>query len=560
MAGWRITTVLGVLLAGNLSPGEDRLTPYLAAGEYAAALRLVASTDNPADQDQLLARTAAAQRQAGAWPASLVTSGLIDDPNRRAASLAEPQPLGGAAGADFDALIELITQTIAPASWDEAGGQGAVREFAGGVTIDPQGLVARLEREVGPVHKRSDGIGLHLGLPPAKAAADGTGSLRKLSLTRLEREIERRLAAGQSLTEEIQYCAGLERIQYVWIYPELGEIVLAGPASRWRKSDTGRMISTRTGLPVVVLEDFVVIWRLLQQGPPAEFGCSITPRTTALARAQEFLNRSGQQPLPPGGAAAWMDGLRTALGTQRIEVRGVDATTHVARVMVEADHHMKRIGLGLEPGPPGLNSYLDELPVDAKRAPPLDVLRWWFTSKYESLRVSPDGTAFELRGPGVQVRSENELLADRGQRVATGQSHPLNQQFANTFTRHFAATAEMYPVYGALRNLFDWALVAALIEAERLDERVGWQASCFAPGGTFPVRAGVPPKAVETIANHRVIQQVHVVGAVSGGVTIAPWPHVRRSGWETVRYGPHVDLRGSDLPPDDVDYRTWWWD
>jgi len=40
-----------------------------------------------------------------------------------------PGGMGGAAMADFDTLIELITSTIAPDSWDEVGGAGAIEPF-----------------------------------------------------------------------------------------------------------------------------------------------------------------------------------------------------------------------------------------------------------------------------------------------------------------------------------------------------------------------------------------------------------------------------------------------
>jgi general secretion pathway protein D len=42
---------------------------------------------------------------------------------------AGPGGMGGAAMADFDTLIELITSTIAPDSWDEVGGAGAIEPF-----------------------------------------------------------------------------------------------------------------------------------------------------------------------------------------------------------------------------------------------------------------------------------------------------------------------------------------------------------------------------------------------------------------------------------------------
>ena len=40
-----------------------------------------------------------------------------------------PGGMGGAAAADFDTLIELITSTIAPQTWDEVGGPGSVEGF-----------------------------------------------------------------------------------------------------------------------------------------------------------------------------------------------------------------------------------------------------------------------------------------------------------------------------------------------------------------------------------------------------------------------------------------------
>jgi len=40
-----------------------------------------------------------------------------------------PGGMGGGSQADFDELIELITSTVAPTSWDEVGGPGSIKEF-----------------------------------------------------------------------------------------------------------------------------------------------------------------------------------------------------------------------------------------------------------------------------------------------------------------------------------------------------------------------------------------------------------------------------------------------
>lgn len=46
-----------------------------------------------------------------------------------------PGGLGGANLADYQSLIELITSTIAPTTWDEVGGPGSIQEFRGNLSL-----------------------------------------------------------------------------------------------------------------------------------------------------------------------------------------------------------------------------------------------------------------------------------------------------------------------------------------------------------------------------------------------------------------------------------------
>lgn len=46
-----------------------------------------------------------------------------------------PGGLGGGTGADFDSLIELITTTIAPTTWDEVGGPGAIQSYQNNLSL-----------------------------------------------------------------------------------------------------------------------------------------------------------------------------------------------------------------------------------------------------------------------------------------------------------------------------------------------------------------------------------------------------------------------------------------
>ena len=56
-------------------------------------------------------------------------------PGSRQSIVPGPGGLGGAASADFDSLIELITTTIKPDTWEEVGGSGAIQEFEGTLSL-----------------------------------------------------------------------------------------------------------------------------------------------------------------------------------------------------------------------------------------------------------------------------------------------------------------------------------------------------------------------------------------------------------------------------------------
>ena len=172
--------------------------------------------------------------------------------------------------------------------------------------------------------------------------------------------------------------------------------------------------------------------------------------------------------------------------------------------MVEADYRMKLVGMGLEKGVPGVQSYLASISLaPGEPGPPMGVLRWWFTLNYDAVSASADRRAFALRGQGVKVESENEHLTAQGQRIHTGQSEELTRKFARDFTAHFDALCRKYPIYAELRNLFDLGLVCALVHEEGLADRVGWHLTCFGNPQAFAVELGEAPKEVQTVVDCR---------------------------------------------------------
>jgi hypothetical protein len=190
----------------------------------------------------------------------------------------------------------------------------------------------------------------------------------------------------------------------------------------------------------------------------------------------------------------------------------------------------------------------------------MDVLRWWFTLNYKAIRATRDRLAFQWDGQGVKVLSENEMITARGERVHTGKSDELNREFAHDFTTHFESLAVKYPVYADLQNIFDLALVAAVVKAEDAPSRVGWHQTHFGPTGKYAVQLGPAPREVETVINHRVINRVHVVAGVSGGVTVRTRSLVEGGAIKIDTYGRLDAERGAGKLPPELPRNAWWWD
>jgi hypothetical protein len=564
-------TVVGLFLAAmavgsaSASPPQaqqEQLRAFLEAGEFAPAIDLARQTTDLKEHDALLGQIVQAQAAAGATAASLLSASEITNDRDRKKALdgrgATPRGAqGGMAQPDFDSLIELITSTIKPTSWDEVGGPGSIMPFPTGVWVDPGGTLRSVTpQEANDLAAMRDVAKPHAGQKNVRRASP----MRMVSLPRLEKCVQLRLAAGQQPTEEMQVLAGLNRIRCVFIYPESGDIVLAGPAGDWTDGPEGAIVNADNGRPVLRLDDLVVVFRQMMSGPDAKFGCSITPREENMARLQEYLQQTQGRSVKPELRRAWLDQLRRKAGKQDIEVRGLDPRTRAAQVIVEADYRMKLVGMGLEPGVRGVDSYLKMVKVGPGHPPPpMTVFRWWFTMNYDAVKCSPDRLAFTLRGQGVKVLSEKEFFTAQGQQVHTGTSDELSSKFARDFTEHFEELCDKYPVYGELRNIFELALVGALIREEAAGEKVGWHLTCFGDPQAYQVELTEAPKEVESVVNCRVIGGRTIIAGVSGGVRVSPESIVCRQSIgvdpNATRQNRRSAAANRKLPSD-----RWWWD
>jgi hypothetical protein len=346
--------------------------------------------------------------------------------------------------------------------------------------------------------------------------------LRMISLKGLEAAIEEALKNNSGrLPDEVRFLAGLQRIQYVFVYPEDNDIVLAGPGEGWKVDEHANVVGVTTGRPVLMLDDLLVALRSADQARQGGITCSIDPSEEGIKRLNAFLARQrGLNAMTPAVEAA----MKEAFGPQRVSISGVPETSHFARVLLAADYRMKRIAMKLDPTPlRTLPSYLDIIQNQKASQIANARPRWWLACNYEPLAASKDGLAWELRGQGVKAMTEDEVITPEGKRVETGKTSPAAQKWADMMTQQYDALSGRDTVFAELRNLMDMCVVAALIQKEQLAEKAGLSIPLLLESNSeMKIGSGNAPKSVAPQISYLKGKDAFIVTA-SGGVAVESW-------------------------------------
>jgi len=426
---------------------------------------------------------------------------------------------------------------------------------AAGVVVDAEGVV-RMHRFEDPTGRltRQRLAQMKSTLSPELSRPS---KLRKVSLTRLESVVGDAFESGAGLTEEIQYLAGLTKIKYVFVYPESGDVVIAGPAEGFGTDLSGRVIGLSTGQSILELQDLIVALRAFAPGSNGtrQIGCSIDPTESGLERMQNYLvNATGQ--IDPADANLFAKGLRDSLGEQIVSVEGVSPKTHFAQILVEADYRMKLIGIGLEEPPVKISSYVSK--ANPNRVGRNSLQRWFFVPDYESVVVSDDALAMELVGEGVKLIGENEMVSRNGIRSAANTVDRASQLFVKSFTQRYKELAKKVPVYGQLRNIIDMSVVAAFMHNEDVFGQTGWDMSIFADEEKVPCEVYTVPETVGSAVNV-VWKGNTLMTPIGGGVQIRPELALATANIQQDDAGKvaaaHESVELKEVPAD-----QWWWD
>ena len=431
----------------------------------------------------------------------------------------------------------------------------AIQGNAAGVIIDARGTLSLMKSS--PKSKALWKARKQQAMARLNPNLSKPSKMRKVSLTRLERLAAQSLEQNGKLPEEMQYLAGLIRIDYLFAYPETGDVVIAGPAEGFSIDDLGRPRGLRSGRATLELQDLVVALRAFgpQAKPTQRISVSIDPTQEGLARMQSFLNRVGGT-VHPRQTKDIVRGLRKSLGQQVVTFQGISPNTHFAHVLAEADYRMKLIGIGLEQPPVDITTYVEKAnPGSVSRNA---MARWYFVPDYESVRQSEDGLAIQMVGEGVKLVGANELVQADGTRVDSGSGDRASKVFTLSFTRQYSALARRSPVYAQLRNLIDMSIAAAAIQQNDFFGQTNWAMELFGNEDLFPVEVFEAPKTVATAVN-AIWRGRQLMTPVGGGVAIQPLMALDSENLLEDESGEVAESRAS-VALEQLPEHVWWWD
>jgi hypothetical protein len=416
----------------------------------------------------------------------------------------------------------------------------------GGVVIDSSGVLrsATLDQRQAALKEMRQAIGQPQGdlAQPAE--------LRMISLSKLQQAMEECAASGKALSDEMRHLAGIQRIEFVFVYPERNDIVLAGPAEPWVVRDDASVVGVNSGRPVLKLDDLIVALRAVEPARTEGITCSIEPTEEGRVRLQSLLKRIS---LRPGqNPSTFEPAMREAFGPQMIKLTGVPSSSHYARTLVAADYQMKRLAMALEDSPvAGLPSYLaiSRNQRHSSQSNP----RWWMACNYDALSHTDDKLAWRISGQGVKTLTETDLITADGKAQPGQKADKSATLWAETMTQRFDDLSKAQSIFGELRNCFDLSVVATLIVQEQLAQRADCDlAHLMGNSGEIELDQFAIPKSVEPQCSFVRGASGWVVTA-SGGVDVNAFEVV-----QSQQADPAITAVRDRAAESDAS-QTWWW-
>lgn len=342
-------------------------------------------------------------------------------------------------------------------------GGGFFRQpIVGGVRIDADGVM----RAATMADQNQTLAELRQTLAGPQGELQAATATRMISLKNVQETLSQARKNNTEIPEETLFLGGLTRVENIYVYPERNDIVLSGPSEPWTVGVNGTVVGTKSGRPIVLLDDLLNAMKSVHNAERTGISVSIEPTEQGVVRLNQLLSQ-----VRDASQANWKRleaAMCEAFGPQQIKLEGVSPDSHIARIILAADYKMKLYGMKLaEPPVAGLPSYLDMVRNTSSK----DIQsRWWMACDYTAIEHSDDRLAWKITGPGIKTLTEQEQYAADGSVKGAGKADPIAKKWADTFTAKLDELSVKDPVFGQLRNVMDLCVVAAIIESNRLQD------------------------------------------------------------------------------------------
>lgn len=400
----------------------------------------------------------------------------------------------------------------------------------GGVLVDPSG---RLNTITGKIPSNVERFLLNDAGQFNQAIGQGS-EIRKISLKSLNAILAKiaksnKLAAKegralQPIPAEVRYMGGITRIEYVYYDQKNNDIIVAGKAEQLAATK-GRygLFGVKTNLPAIHLEDFVTALRTSKaSGTGNGISVSIDPTDQSRVAFRRITKLASQRNISNKRLIAQLE---KEMGDQDVVLTGLPKNSRAASILALADYEMKLISMGHKVPQIKNKRNLPSFPhmLRKKRLNKALSPRFWMAMDYDTMHKNEAGNIWRLRGQAVKTMTEDNFVSATGESKGNGKRNPIAQKWADKMTAQYSELMKGQPVFGELRNFFDMAVVAALIEKEQLLEKSGLElASLYGKNDDFTGGNWRVPTKVPTKGNLLNSKNGMIVTA-SGGVQLDPW-------------------------------------
>jgi hypothetical protein len=193
--------------------------------------------------------------------------------------------------------------------------------------------------------------------------------------------------------------------------------------------------------PGLKLTDFIENLRNVvnKEQPPY---CSLDPVQQNVVRLNNYLkNRE---------SASDSYKIKELLGEQVAVIGGIPAKSRHAKIMLDADYHMKKVSQGII-RLPDIPSCLD---MAVNNFGEIGWSRFWFNNADNSPKYVGNSNILEIAECKIVVSTRGMSSTNSGDLFDSNVENPVANSFARNFSKNFLKSAQIVHVYADLENLF----------------------------------------------------------------------------------------------------------